>query len=218
MNDIKELVTYCHKVYEKGYVAATDGNLSVRTAPDRVLITKSAICKGDVLFSDVVETNLEGRNYIGREKISTESKLHFEIYKHRPEIKAVIHCHPIYSTAFASSPQSLDLAVNPEVVLTLGRIPLCEYGTPGTDEVHKSLLPHIEYANCFLLQNHGAVTVGRTLKEAYFRMEKLEHFAHIIYLTQALGGPVKLNRNQLEKLYAVADKNYGIKLKEDSKF
>ncbi|MDP3149556.1 MAG: class II aldolase/adducin family protein [Ignavibacteria bacterium] len=218
MQQREELIAYCHKVYEKNFVSAYDGNLSVRTPNGTILITRSAVCKGDVTGSDILEMDINGNIISGSGKISTENKLHLFIYKNRNDVKAVVHAHPVYATAFASARESLDRPVFPEVILTLGRIPLCKYATPSTDELPDSLKTHINYANVFLLENHGAVSVGVNVKQAYFRMEKLEHTAKTIFIAGKLGGIKEIPKYKLDALYSVAEKSYGIKLDEKNKF
>ncbi len=214
----KELIDTCHRVYEKNFVSGFDGNISVRASKNSFLITRSAVCKGDVGFNDILEIDSNGKIIDGKGKISTEYKIHLFVYKNRPEINAVIHCHPVYTTAFATAGKNLDKPIFPEVVLTIGRIPLCAYATPSTEELHQSMEPFIAYANVFLLENHGAVAIGKSLKEAYYRMEKLEHTAKSVYVAKMLGGEKEIDREKLIQLYSIAEKSYGIKLHPKNKF
>ena len=218
MQQREDLIAFCHKVYEKEFVSAYDGNLSTRTSSGTILITRSAVCKGDVTGKDILEINMNGEIINGTGKISTENKLHLFIYQNRKEVNAVVHAHPVYATAFASARESLDRPIFPEVILTLGRIPLCKYATPSTDELPESLKNHINYANVFLLENHGAVSIGVNLKQAYFRMEKLEHTAKTMFVANKLGGVKEIPKYKLDALYSVAEKSYGIKLDEKNKY
>lgn len=213
-----ELISYCHKVYAHGFVAATDGNLSVRNNDGSFLVTASAICKGDVGPEHIVRTDIQGNTAYSKLKVSTEFKMHAAFYQARSEIGAVVHCHPVYATALASSSFNPDQPVFPEVVLTIGRIPVAAYATPSTNEVVESLKPFIDFANVVLLANHGAVSVGRTIKEAYQRMEKLEHAAKTLFFAEMAGGARKLSTEALEKLYVVADQTYHIQLHPRNKF
>lgn len=210
MSSKKKLVEICHRVYEKGFVAAYDGNISCRTKSNSVLITRSGICKGKVREKDIVEIDLEGKLLNGKNKISTEHKIHLYTYKKRKEINAVVHCHPVYSTAFALLGKGLDEHYLPEVFLTLGKVPLCKYATPSTDEVPKSLEPSINFAWALLLENHGAVTFGKSLDDAYYKMEKLEHAAQIILLAKMFGKPRKLSKKNVEDILKIAKTTYGI--------
>ncbi|MBK7228314.1 MAG: class II aldolase/adducin family protein [Ignavibacteriales bacterium] len=210
MSPKKKLVDICHKVYAKGFVAAYDGNISCRTTQNTVLITRSGICKGDVTEKDIVEVDLNGKNLSGNQKISTEHKIHLYAYKKRKEVNAVVHCHPTYATAFALIGKGLDKHYLPEVFLTFGKIPLCKYATPSTDGVHKSLDPYIDYAWAMLLENHGAVTLGKSLDEAYYKMEKLEHAAKIILLAKTIGKPRELSKKNISDILNIAKSTYGI--------
>jgi L-fuculose-phosphate aldolase len=214
----KELIDMCHKVYEKGFVSGFDGNISVRASKNTFFITRSAVCKGDVTFNDILEIDSNGKIVDGKGKISTEFKIHLFVYAHREKVNAVIHCHPIYATAFAASKSTLDKPIFPEVVLTLGRIPLCEYATPSTNELHESMNSYIDYANVFLLQNHGAVAVGRNLKEAYYRMEKLEHYSKTVFIAKQLGGENEIPKQKLAELYSISEQNYNISIHPKNKF
>ncbi len=206
----KKLVEVCHKVYSNGFVAAYDGNISARTENNTILITRSGICKGDVREKDIVEIDLNGKNIAGAKKISTEHKIHLYAYKKRNDVNAVVHCHPIYATTFALIGEGLDKHYLPEVFLTIGKVPLCEYATPSTDGVHKSLEPYINYSWAMLLQNHGALTLGKSLDDAYFKMEKLEHAAKIILLARLIGKPRVLTEKNINDIVKIAGSTYGI--------
>jgi len=206
----KKLVEICHKVYAKGFVAAYDGNVSTRTKDNTILITRSGICKGDVTEKDIVEIDLFGKIISGKNKISTEHKIHLYAYQKRKEVNAVVHCHPVYTTTFALIGNGLDKHFLPEVLLTIGKVPLCKYATPSTEEVAESLEPFINYSWAMLLQNHGAVTLGKTLDDAYFKMEKLEHSAKIIYLAKLIGNPKQLSKKNIAKILKISESTYGI--------
>jgi len=148
----------------------------------------------------------------GEGKVSTEAKLHLIAYKHRSEINAVVHCHPVYTTAFATAGEGFTRAVFPEVALGLGKVPLCKYATPSTDELAESMLPYMEYAWVFLLENHGAVSLGKDIQGAYFRMEKLEHAAKTLFIARQLGREKTIPLMKLKELYSIAEEVYGIKI------
>jgi len=214
----KELVEICHRVYEQGFVSAYDGNISVATPDNTFLITRSAVRKGDVTEEDILEIDSSGRILNGRGKISTEYKIHLYAYSKRPEVNAVVHCHPVYATAFASLGQGLTENYFPEVILTLGKVPLCNYATPSTDDLPLSMEPYIDYAWAFLFQNHGAVTLGKTLKDAYNKMEKLEHTAHILFAAKLLGGAKELQYEKIKELLSLAKQNYGLDIDDRNIF
>ncbi len=213
MEERLELVKFCHKVYEKGFVSATDGNLSLRLDSKRILITPSGKNKGEVEPEDLLIIDYFGNKLVGKGKVTTEVKIHLLAYNSRPEVNAVVHCHPVYATAFATAGVDLSQPVFPEVILSIGEIPLCRYGTPSTDELPDSMKPFINYAWAFLLQNHGAVTLGVSIEDAYFKMEKLEHAAKTIFIAKILGGANQLSKENIEKLLSIAEKTYGVKPK-----
>ena len=212
------IVDICHKVYEKGFVSAYDGNISVITENKSILITRSGVCKGDVRESDIMEINFAGDIINGKGKISTEYKIHLYAYAKRPDVNAVVHCHPAYATAFAAAGKGLTEPVFPEVLLTLGKVPLCKYSTPSTDELPLSMEPYIDYAWALLFQNHGAVTFGKTLRDAYYKMEKLEHAAKTLFLARLLGGENELPPERVRELLSVDKSAYGLEIDERNIF
>lgn len=212
---IKEkLVEICHRVYEKEFVSAFDGNLSARREDGNIYITRSGVNKGDVTPDDILLIDPEGRKLEGEGKITTEVKIHLVAYKHRKEVNAVIHTHPVFATAFATMGEGFTTPVFPEVVLGLGKVPLCRYGTPSTDELPDSMLPHISYAWAMLLENHGAVTFGKNIEDAYFKTEKLEHTAKTIWAIRTMGREKTIPLTKLKKLYSISEEVYGIKTDE----
>lgn len=212
-----ELVKYCHKVYEKGFVAAYDGNLSIRIDASKILITPTGKCKGEIQAEDLLEIDYDGNVLSGSGKASTESKIHLLAYKKRDDIDAVVHCHPVHATAFAAIGEGFTTPIFPEVILSLGKVPLCEYTTPSTDELPKSMEPYIDFAWALLFENHGAVTFAKTIKDAYFRMEKLEHAAQIISVARSIGREKTIPNLKLKELYNIAESTYGIKINKNSR-
>ena len=210
MSERKKLVDICKKVYQKRFVASTDGNISTITPDNTFLITRSGISKGEVTEDDILEIDSTGKILNGNGKLSTEFKIHLFAYSRRPEVNAVVHCHPIYATAFAAAGEDFTKHVFPEVILTLGKVPLCKYETPSTDELALSMEPYIDHSWAFLLQNHGAVTLGLNLDDAYFKMEKLEHTAHTIFAAKLLGGEKELSFEKVKELINLAREVYGI--------
>lgn len=212
MSSKKKLVEICHKVYDKGFVAAYDGNISCRTEDNMFLITRSGICKGDVTEKDLVKIDSNGKALKGRSKISTEYKIHLNAYKIRNDVNAVVHCHPVYATAISLLGKGLIEHYLPEVMLTLGKIPLCKYATPSSDDVPKSMESYLHFSWAMLLENHGAVTLGKTLDDAYYKMEKLEHYSKILLLAKLSGTPRKLSRKNIDDIFGISESTYGIKI------
>ncbi|GMU86604.1 MAG: L-ribulose-5-phosphate 4-epimerase [Ignavibacteriales bacterium] len=218
MSAADEIIRIGKLLQRAGMVAATDGNISVRSDAESFYITSSGVRKDSLSSKDIVKLDLHCNPLSSGKKGSTESKIHAAIYLARPEIGAVVHAHPVHATAFTASGFTLDVPVYPEVVLSLGRIPLCKYATPSTSSLPESLNPYIEFANVFLLQNHGAVAIGKTPDAAYNRMEKLEHYARIMSILVPMGGYIPLKKKKLKELYQIAEEVYGISLHPKNRF
>jgi L-fuculose-phosphate aldolase len=195
-----ELIYYSKLCYINKFVSAADGNISARTKKNFILTTSTETCKGKLKSSDLVKVDLKGKRIDGRKKPSSELKLHLFIYSRRKDVKAIVHTHPRFSTAFAAAGIALDKILFPEIYLKLGGIPLAKYATPSTDEVPSSIVNYVNDYNAILLANHGLVTYGKSLEEAYFLTEKVEQFAEISFYSRLLGGGKTLTKQQIKKL------------------
>jgi L-fuculose-phosphate aldolase len=193
-----------------GFIAATDGNLSVRLDDERVLVTPTGMSKGMMKASDLVIVDMEGRKLKGRREATSEIGMHLLIYHMRPDINAVVHAHPRTATGFAAAGIALDQPLVCEVVIGLGQIPLAPYGTPGTPELAGTLEPLIPDFDAILMANHGVVTYGCDLQSAYMKMETVEHFAQITLVTRLLGKQQLLAHSDLEKLVASRGRYLGL--------
>jgi len=198
----RDIAEVCRRVYYKGWVAANDGNVSVRVDENRVVVTPTGVSKGEVTPEMLVETDLEGRP-LSPGRPSSEILMHLYCYRERPDVKAVVHAHPPFATGFAVAGIPLERCILPEIVVTIGSVPLAPYGTPGTEELPKTLAPYLRKGDAFLLANHGAVTLGRTLFEAYYQMERVEHLAKISFVARTLGNENILGQQAVEKLFAL---------------
>ncbi len=205
-----EITRFCHLVYEKGYVASTDGNVSVRLPDGHIMCTPTICNKGFVKPEDMVIIDTKGERVRGERKASSEIAMHLLIYEMRPDTHAVVHAHPPCATAYAAAGIPLNKALISEVVLALGCIPLAEYGTPGTPELTKQLRPFVQSYDALLMANHGVVTYGANLEDAFNRMDTVEHFAKISICTKILGRERLLSSEDVEKLWVQRQKYYGL--------
>ena len=203
------IVHYGAMLHERGYVAGTDGNLSVRLDAQHILATPTAMCKSRMHPSDLVIVDMEGRRLTGKRNVSSEIGMHLLIYQMRPDIQGIVHAHPPTATGFAAAGMALDCPLVCEVVLGLGSIPLARYGTPGTSELAEALRPLIPYYDALLMSNHGVVAYAHDLDHAYMRMETVEHFSQIALITHLLGRQKPLNVEELKKLMVVRVKYQG---------
>jgi L-fuculose-phosphate aldolase len=194
------IIYYSKLCYKNNFLSAKDGNISVRTRNSYILTTATGVCKGKLSEKDLIKVDLNGRKISGKGAASSEFKMHKYIYKKRKDINAVIHTHPVFATAFAAAGIALDKPVYPEVYIFFRKIPLAKYATPSTDEVPASIEKYVKDYDAILLANHGLVTYGKTLEDAYFKTEKVEHIAEISFYARLLGGEKMLTKTQLKKL------------------
>jgi len=207
----RDIVHFGKLLHARGYVAATDGNLSVRLKGGRILATPTAMSKSALRPSDLVIADLEGRIVAGRHPVSSEIAMHLLIYRLRPDIGAIVHAHPPTATGFAAAGLALDQPLACEVVIGLGSIPLAKYGTPGTPELSATLRPLVPQYDAILMSNHGVVTYADTLERAYMKMETVEHFAEITLVTHILGRQEPLEEKALEKLVLARSRYKGFR-------
>jgi len=205
-NDIVEVGK---RMYRKGFVASNDGNLSIRISEKEILITPSGVSKGYMNASDLLIVDLSGNVLSGRQKPSSEMKMHLAVYKNRPDVYAVCHAHPQITTAFAVARKICDKIALPEVIFSIGCVALSDYATPTTEEVPDSIAGIIKTSDAVLLSNHGALTVGHDIYDAYYKMETLEHFAGITLYARLLGGEVGLEPLQISELLRIRKDVYG---------
>ena len=206
----REICTAGRWIHGRAFVASTDGNISVRLDSRRVLTSPTGMSKGLMSPDDLVITDLKGRKLAGRREPSSELAMHLLIYHRRPDVHAVCHAHPPIATAHAAAGLALNKALLSELVISLGSVPVAQYGTPGTAELSLALEPLVQNYDAILLANHGVVTYGDDLLTAFFRLETVEHFAQVSLATELLGKQVLLSGRDVEKLLA-ARVRYGTK-------
>src|SRR6266436_4455678 len=196
----RDIVQFGAMLHSLGFIAATDGNLSVRLDENRILVTPTGMSKGMMAPSDLVVVDMTGRKIKGRREVTSEIGMHLLIYRMRPDIHGIVHAHPRTATGFAAAGMALNQPLVCEVVIGLGLIPLAPYGTPGTPELARTLEPLVPQYDAILMANHGVVTYGSNLHSAYMKMETVEHFAQIALVTHVLGQQQLLDSADLEKL------------------
>ncbi len=196
-------------MYEREYIVACEGNLSVRLGESRILTTPTCMNKGMLDPEDLVVVDLEGRQLEGQRHASSEVLMHLLFYRLRPDVQAVCHAHPFTATGFAAAGRALDQALLPEVVIGLGKIPLVRYATPGTPDLSTAIEPYVEHYDALLLANHGAVTCGPDLLTAFYRMETVEQTAKITLAAENSGTPRLFSSREVAKLMA-ARARYGV--------
>ncbi|MBK9170668.1 MAG: class II aldolase/adducin family protein [Bryobacterales bacterium] len=206
----QDIVDVGKLVYQKGWVAANDGNLTIRLDDERILATPTGVSKGMMHPDDLIVVDMEGNKIHGKRERTSEINMHLTVYQLRPDVRSVVHAHPPVSTGFAAAGRPLNLGLLPEVVIGLGCVPLAAYGLPGTPELTEPMLPLIPKYDAIMMGNHGTVCYGADLMQAFFRMETVEHFARITLVAELLGGPNVLPRAEVDKLLDSRTR-YGVK-------
>ncbi|MBU0755575.1 MAG: class II aldolase/adducin family protein [Planctomycetes bacterium] len=200
-----EMIEIGKTLYDRGYIAATDGNISVRLENGDIFMTPSGVPKGRMRARQIVRTDSEGR-VIGEGKPSSEILMHLAVYGQRKDARAVVHAHPPYATAFSIAGVSLAQCVIPEIVVQMGTIPTAPYATPSTPELPESIRRFLSCSDALVLERHGTLTLGDSLLSAYHKLEKVEHTAHITLIANQLGGVKTLSPEEVHKLMEVRRK------------
>ncbi|MBR9804169.1 MAG: class II aldolase/adducin family protein [Rubinisphaera brasiliensis] len=188
------------RVYDKGFAAANDGNISIRVGDNEVLCSPTMICKGFMTPDDICAVDMNGDQLAGKRKRTSEVLLHLAIMKERPDVKAVVHCHPPHATAFAVAREAIPQCVLPEVEVFMGEVPLAPYETPGGQEFASTVVPFLKATNTIILTNHGTVSFGKTLEEAYWKTEILDAYCRILILAKQIGGITYLGEQKSREL------------------
>lgn len=202
----QDIVRFGKLLHQTGLVAAMDGNLSVRLENGNILSTPTLMSKGLIEADDLVIVDSDGRRLNGSRGVSSEIAMHVLIYRKRPDIGAVVHAHPPTATGFAAAGLALDRALCAELIVTLGSVPLASYETPGTPELAEALAPLVAEHDAILMANHGVVTYGVDLLNAYMNMETVEHFAKIALVAHQLGRQQTLSEQHVDKLREIRTK------------
>ncbi len=192
-----------HRIWLRGYCSGNEGNISVRIGKNSVLCTPTMISKGFMKPGDLCKVDMSGKQIEGNRRRTSEILLHLEIYKAREDIKAIIHCHPPHLTAFAIARREIPLCIIPEMEIMVGHVPIAEYATPGTDELAKSILEHVDKSNTVLLANHGVVCWSKELEMALFNLEVADSYCRTLLLAAQLGGATQIPEHQVKDLLKI---------------
>ncbi len=207
----KEMCEIGKRVYNRGMVAANDGNFSVKLNDNEFLCTPTGVSKGFMTPEYICKVDAEG-NLLQANKgfrPSSEIKMHMRVYKERPDVNSVVHAHPLYATTFAICGKALTEAIMPEAVIALGLVPVAKYGTPSTMEIPDAVSEYLQMVDAVLLENHGALAYSDTLLNAYHKMESLEFYARLLYQSHMIGTPQEFTKEQMDKLYDIR-RNMGL--------
>jgi L-fuculose-phosphate aldolase len=206
--ELREAIVECGRIcYERGLITSNDGNMSARLDEGRALITAAGASKGRMSAAELILVDLEG-NVLAASCLhpSSEMPMHLEVYKHRPDVKAVIHAHPVFATALTVAGLNFPDGVLPESTLGLGEVPVTAYATPSSDEDAAAIRPLIRDHSAILLKQHGTLTVGADLETALVRLERMEHVAEVYWRARALGNIDHLSAEAQARLRELREK------------
>ena len=196
----EEICEIGRRVYNKGFAAANDGNISIRVGENEVLCTPTMICKGFMKPDDICAVDMNGNQISGKRKRTSEVLLHLEIMRKRTDVKAVVHCHPPHATAFAVVGEPIPQCILPEVEVFMGEVPIAPYETPGNQQFAETVTPFLQSTNTVILKNHGTVSFGKDLTDAYWKTEILDAYCRILLLARSLGPVNYLNEKKNREL------------------
>lgn len=204
----KQICDIGKRIYDRGMVAANDGNISVKLNDNEFLCTPTGVSKGFMTPEYICKVDKNGNVLQANKgfKPSSEIKMHMRVYQKRPDVGSVVHAHPSFATSFAIAGIPLTQPIMPEAVIALGCVPIAEYGTPSTMEIPDRLEKYLSYFDAVLLENHGALTWAPNLLAAYHKMESVEFYAELLYKAKMLGGPKEFDKEQIQKLYEIRRK------------
>lgn len=201
----KQICDIGKRIYNRGMVAANDGNISVKLNDNEFLCTPTGVSKGFMTPEYICKIDAKGNVLHAYEgfRPSSEIKMHLRVYEKRPDVNSVVHAHPIYATSFAIAGIPLTQPIMPEAVIALGCVPIAEYGVPSTMEIPDNVEKYLPYYDAVLLENHGALTYSDSLLNAYHKMESVEFYAELLFKSRQLGGPKEFSDAQVERLYEI---------------
>src|SRR5215468_1670359 len=203
MNEYKLKEQICEigrRLYNRGFAAANDGNITIRLNDKEILCTPTLVSKGFLKPEDICKVDYEGKQLAGIRKRTSEVLLHLAVYKQRPDVMAVVHCHPPHATAFAVAHEPIPKCVLPEVEVFLGEVPISRYETPGGQKFAETIVPYVKDCNTIILANHGTVTFGPDLEKAYWNSEIIDAYCKILLLSKLLGNVNYFTQQQTKEL------------------
>jgi L-fuculose-phosphate aldolase len=196
------------RLYERQLIVATEGNFTYRIDENRIVATPSGLCKGELKTDDLVLINSQGKKLSGKHNVSTEIALHLEVFKQRADVRACIHAHPANCIALMLAGKKLDKPLLRESVLLLGKVPTAPYARPSTSQVPESIRPFIQKTDCILLDHHGSLTVGKSLNEAFQKLEVMEHTADCYINALNMGEVISLAEDEVRALMELRERTY----------
>jgi len=201
------VVEFGRLLYEKRLLTGLSGNISGRIDDEEIVITPSGMCKGMLQAADLLRMRIQDGRALSDRKPSMETPFHLELYRGRKDVGGVVHAHPLFCTMLAIAGQTVRTDLTPEGLLVLGKVAFVPYATPGSEDLAKRLETVMQDHDAFILQSHGAITVGRDVAEAFFRMETLEFLAELQVRTEGVKGAQPLPCDEIDNILAMSSKH-----------
>jgi len=199
----KQICDIGKRIYDRGFIAANDGNITVKLNSNEFLCTPTGVSKGFMTPDMICKIDASGKvlQSKGQYRPSSEIKMHLRVYKERSDVNSVVHAHPPYATSYAIVGTPLTEPIMPEAIVILGCVPIAEYGTPSTDEIPNNVAKYLQHYDAVLLENHGALSYAGDLLAAYHKMESLEFYAKLLFISNQIGQPQQLDKQKVARLY-----------------
>lgn len=213
----EKIVDVSKRLYDRGLVAGAGGNVSAKTSDSRVFVTPSGVCKGYLKASDILEVDLEGTLLKGTLRPTSETPMHTAVYKVRNDVNAIVHAHPPTSTGFACAGVELNYPIFPDSIAMIGDVGTVEYVTPTTPGLAEKVAEQAREHDALLLLNHGTITLGSSLEQAYQRTEILEDYARIVLVSKLLGGPHPLSSEEVARIRGLEAEKYRLRFVKEEK-
>jgi L-fuculose-phosphate aldolase len=211
----EEICRIGRRLYERRLTSGAGGSISARTSKNEVLIKPSGFSLTDMMPEHIIKMNLRGEVLEGRYPPSTDAPWHLTIYEVRSDVNAIVHAHPPICGGFACAGVSLDIPTFTEVIIQIGKIPFMDYVTPTTMDYARKVAESLKDVNALLMKNHGIITLGANLEQAFQRAELLEDFAKMVLIAKILGGPIILPEEEVHKLRTLESEKWRMKIVEE---
>jgi L-fuculose-phosphate aldolase len=202
----EEICDIGRRIYNRGFAAANDGNISFRIDENRIVCTPTGISKGFMKPDDLCVVDMNANQISGHRKMTSEIRQHITIMKHRNDVKSVVHCHPPHATAFGIAREAIPQCILPEVDINMGDVPIAKYIIPGGQAFADAILPFVDKSDIIVQANHGTVSMGPTIERAYFLTEMLDAYCRILLIARSLGRVEYFTKNEAEDLLALKQK------------
>jgi L-fuculose-phosphate aldolase len=200
----KEVARFMRRLYKHALTTTSGGNISLRISEKIILITPSATDKGRMKWKEVGIINIFGENLTPHLKPSIETEMHLAIYRKKKDVLAVVHAHPVFASLFTAIKAKINTNLTSEAKAILGDPLLVRYAVMGSRALAEVAAENIMKSDILLLENHGILTTGSNVLQAFDKIEVLENAAKMTLMTEMTGRKRPLDKArilELERLF-----------------